>query len=67
MGKMLAQIGEVCAVYLVFGERLAVLAKSNDRGEFLQKLENTSNMVQIERTNTLIVWKILEEDCGVEI
>jgi hypothetical protein len=59
---MLAQIREVCAVYLVFGERLAVLTNSYDIGEFLQKLENASNMVQIERTNTQIVWKILKED-----
>lgn len=68
IGKMLAQIPGVCSVYFVFGEYdFVVLTRSSCTGDFLQKLEKMTNMIEIERTNTQVVGKTLKEDQRIEI
>jgi DNA-binding Lrp family transcriptional regulator len=68
LGNILAQIPGVWAVYFVFGDTdFIVLTKSDNREDFLKKLENMMNMKEIERTNTQVVAKTLKEDPRIEL
>jgi len=68
VGKMLAQISGVCAVYFVLGEtNFVVLAKSNNHEDFMEKLEKIMNMEQIERSSTQVVAKVIKEDPRIEL
>lgn len=63
VGQKLAQIPGVWAVYFLFGENdFVLLSRSNNREDYLQKLEKIMNMPEIERTNTQIVAKVIKED-----
>ena len=68
VGKMLAEIPGVNAVYFIFGEYdFMVLTRSANREDFLKKLERLTNMKEIERTNTQVVAKTLREDQRLEV
>jgi len=68
VGKMLAQIPGVWAVYFVFGETdFIVLARSNDREDFMEKADKIINTHQIERSGTQIVARIIKEDPRIEL
>ena len=63
VGKKICAIPGVWGVYFVFGENdFVVLARSKNREDYLRKLEAIMSMPEIERTNTLIVAKVLKED-----
>jgi Lrp/AsnC family leucine-responsive transcriptional regulator len=68
VGRILAQIPGVNAVYFIFGDYdFMVLTRSESREDFLEKLEKMTNMKEIERTNTQVVAKTLREDQILEI
>lgn len=68
VGKALAEIPGVSAVYFLFGETdFVALIKSRNRSDFMRKLEKMTNMPEIERTNTQIVAKTIKEDLRVEL
>jgi len=63
VGKLLAKIPGVWAVYFLFGENdFVVLAKSDNSEDFMKKLEKMMNTQQIQRSNTQIVAKVIKED-----
>jgi DNA-binding Lrp family transcriptional regulator len=63
VGKKICAIPGVWGVYFVFGENdFIVMARSKNRDDYLRKLETIMSMPEIERTNTLIVAKVLKED-----
>jgi len=67
-GQKLAQIPGVWGVYFVFGDNdFIIISKSNDREEYLQKLEQIMNMPEVERTNTEVIAKVIKEEPRVEI
>lgn len=68
VGRRLAQIPGVWAVYYVLGEiDFIVLIRAADREDYMQKLERISSMRDIERTNTQAVAKVVKEDPRVDI
>jgi DNA-binding Lrp family transcriptional regulator len=68
VGKALAKIPGTSAVYFVFGETdFIALIKSKNRDDFMKKLENMTNMQEIERTHTQIVAKAIKEDMRVDL
>ncbi len=68
IGKMLSQIPGVCAVYFILGENdFLVLTMSNNREEFMKKLEKMYDMPELERTSTLVVLKTIKEDSRIEL
>jgi len=68
LGKMLAQIEGVWAVYFVFGDTdFIILTRSNNREDFMKKLEKIMSMEEIERTNTQVVAKTIKEDPRIEL
>jgi Lrp/AsnC family leucine-responsive transcriptional regulator len=68
VGKKIASVPGVWAVYYVFGEYdFIVMIRSADREEYMKNLETLINMPDVERTNTQIVGKIIKEDVRVTI
>jgi DNA-binding Lrp family transcriptional regulator len=68
VGKLLAQIPGVWAVYFVLGNTdFIVLTRADNREDFMAKLEKITNMNEIERTTTLIVAKTVKEDPRIEL
>ena len=67
-GRKLAEIPGVWAVYFILGENdFLVLSRSNDREDYLRKLEKIMSMPEIERTNTQVIAKVIKEDLRQEI
>jgi Lrp/AsnC family transcriptional regulator for asnA, asnC and gidA len=68
VGEKLAQIAGVCAVYFIFGENdFVVLTQSNNREQYIRRLEKMVNMPGIERTNTVVIAKVIKEDTRIEL
>ncbi len=68
VGRKLAQIEGVWAVYYMFGDYdFLVLTRSTNRKDYLRKLERFMNIKEIERTDTLLVAKIINEDFRLNI
>lgn len=68
IGRSLCAIPGVWGVYFVFGENdFIILARSSTRDEYLRKLEMIMSIPEIERTNTIIVAKVLKEDLREEL
>ena len=68
VGKMLAQIPGVCAVYFILGDNdFVVLTVSDNREDFMGKLEKMYDMQEIERTSTVVVVKTIKEDPRIEL
>jgi len=68
VGKMLAQIPGVCAVYFIFGENdFVVLTTSDNREYFMEKLEKMYDMPELERTSTVVVAKTIKEDSRIDL
>jgi DNA-binding Lrp family transcriptional regulator len=68
VGNMLTQIPGVCAVYFILGDNdFVVLASSDDKEDFMKKLQIMYNMPEIERTNTVVVVKTIKEDPRVDL
>lgn len=67
VGRKIALVPGVWGVYFIFGENdFIVLARSDNREDYMHKLENIMNMKEIERTNTQVVARILKEDPRIE-
>lgn len=63
VGQKFAEIPGVWGIYYIFGENdFIVLTRSNDREDYLRKLEKLMNMPETERTNTQVVAKVIKED-----
>ena len=68
LGKLLAQIPGVKAVYFILGqEDFLVISRTGGRREFLKVLENMMSLKDIERTSTLTVAKIYKEDPTLDL
>ncbi len=67
VGRKIARIPGVWGVYFIFGENdFIVLTRSNNREDYMHKLESIMNMKEIERTTTQVVARILKEDPRIE-
>ncbi len=67
-GQKFTQIPGVWGVYFIFGENdFIIISRSNDREDYLQKLEEIMNMPEVERTNTEVIAKVIKEDPRGEI
>ena len=63
VGKKIAAIPGVWAVYYVLGENdFVLLVRANDREDYMHTLEKISSMPDIERTSTQVVAKVIKED-----
>ena len=68
LGRRLAKISGVSAVYYVLGEiDFIVLIRAKDRDDYMHKLTQMSSMGDIERTSTQIVAKVMKEDARVDL
>ncbi len=68
VGRMLAKIPGVCAVYYVLGDNdFVILIRAVDRADYMQKLELLSSMRDIERTSTQVVAKVVKEDLRLDV
>jgi len=68
LGEALAKVPGVKTVYFVFGETdFVIITRSSDKNDFLKKLEHLMAMNAIERTNTLVVAKVLKDDPRVDV
>jgi len=63
VGKELAKIPGIWAVYFVFGENdFVILGRGKNRKELFEKMKILFNSEDIERTTTQIVTEIIKED-----
>ena len=63
IGNTLAQIPGVWGVYFVYGENdFIIIARSKNREEMFEKMNNLYNSNDIERTTTYIVGKTIKDD-----
>ena len=63
VGEKLVQIAGVCGIYFVLGTQdLLVFARSNNREDFLQKLDQIASIPGVERTETQVIALVLKED-----
>jgi len=68
VGKKLASIPGVWAVYFVLGEiDLIVHLRVKDRDDFLRTLDQFLEIEEIERTLTHVIIKVMKEDPRVDI
>jgi DNA-binding Lrp family transcriptional regulator len=68
VGKKLSQIPGVWGVYFILGgSDFVILCNSDDREDFMQKLEQIYDMAEIERTNTAVVIKTIKEDPMIQL
>ncbi len=68
VGKKIAEIAGVWAVYFVLGDiDFIVMARANDREDYMRILNALMNMREIERTSTQIVIKVIKEDPRIEL
>ncbi len=62
-GQKLSKISGVWGVYFVLGENdFILMSRSNNREDYLQKLEKIMSMPEIERTSTQVIAKVIKED-----
>ncbi len=67
VGAKLARIPGVWGVYYVLGDfDFAVLIRAIDRDDYMRKLEQLSNMSDVERTITQVVARVVKEDPRVD-
>jgi|YelNatPaOPRAMG01_1025707.scaffolds.fasta_scaffold12729_7 Lrp/AsnC family leucine-responsive transcriptional regulator len=68
VGKKIAEIPGVWAVYFVLGDiDFVVMVRANGREDYMRILSTLMNMEEIERTSTQIVVEIIKEDPRVEL
>lgn len=62
-GQKLSKISGVWGVYFILGENdFILMSRSNNREDYLQKLEKIMSMPEIERTSTQVIAKVIKED-----
>ena len=67
VGTILSQIPGVSGVFFVLGEiDFVVLCRSNDREDFMSKLDILLGVEEIERTNTMVVMKTIREGSKID-
>jgi DNA-binding Lrp family transcriptional regulator len=67
VGLKLSKIPGVWAVYYVLGDYdFIVLIRATNREDYMQKLEQLSNMADIERTSTQVVGRVVKEDPRID-
>jgi DNA-binding Lrp family transcriptional regulator len=68
VGEILARIPGILAVYFVFGEiDFVALIRSDNRDDFMRKLERMTSTPEIERTSTLVTAKTIIENPLVDL
>jgi Lrp/AsnC family leucine-responsive transcriptional regulator len=68
LGKKLAQIPGVWAVYFLFGDiDFVIMARSDSSKDFLIKMEKMANMNEIVSTSTHIIAQVIKEEGGIEL
>lgn len=68
VGRRLARIPGVWAVYYVLGDiDFIVTIRARNRDDYMAKLEAISSMLDIERTSTQIVAKVVKEDPRIDV
>ena len=68
VGKMLSQISGVSGVYFVAGDYdFIIYCISNDRKDFMKKLEKIYNIEQVERTNTIVILKAIKDELTIDL
>jgi DNA-binding Lrp family transcriptional regulator len=67
VGLKLSKLAGVWAVYYVLGDYdFVVLIRATNRDDYMQKLEQLSNMTDIERTSTQVVGRVIKEDPRID-
>jgi DNA-binding Lrp family transcriptional regulator len=67
VGLKLSKLAGVWAVYYVLGDYdFIVLIRATNRDDYMQKLEQLSNMTDIERTSTQVVGRVIKEDPRID-
>jgi DNA-binding Lrp family transcriptional regulator len=67
VGLKLSKVHGVWAVYYVLGDYdFVVLIRATNRNDYMQKLEQLSNMNDIERTSTQVVGRVVKEDPRID-
>lgn len=68
VGKKLASISGVWAVYFVLGDiDFIVLSRADDRDDFMRILNQMMSIKEIERTSTHVIIKVIKEDPRIEL
>lgn len=68
VGRKLARIPGVWAVYYVLGELdFVVLIRASDREDYMRKLEALIDMPDVERTVTNVVARVFKEDPRIDV
>lgn len=68
VGELLAQIRGVIGVYFVAGENdFVVICISDNREDYLEKLDIMNSTKGIERTNTVVVMKTIKEEMIINL
>jgi DNA-binding Lrp family transcriptional regulator len=68
IGKKIAVIPGVSAVYYVFGEHdFVVIIRARDREDYMRRLDYLIRMPEIERTYTHVAGKVLKEDRQLDL
>jgi len=65
VAQKLSRIPGVCAVYFVLGAQdLLVFIRSDNRQDFLRKLDQIMTIPRVERTETQVIALVMKEDFG---
>jgi Lrp/AsnC family transcriptional regulator, leucine-responsive regulatory protein len=68
LGKKLASLPGVSAVYFTFGDNdFVLLSREISREALIASIENMTKIGGIERTNTQLIAKVVKEDQRIEI
>ena len=68
VGKRIASIPGVCAVYYVLGQYdFIAVTRSSDNSDFMQKLKRMMKMKGVEKTRTQVVAEVIKEDPRIEL
>jgi len=67
VGLKLSKLSGVWAVYYVLGDwDFVVLIRARNREDYMKKLEQLSNLADIERTSTQVVGRVVKEDPRID-
>ncbi|MHA1720111.1 MAG: Lrp/AsnC family transcriptional regulator [Promethearchaeota archaeon] len=63
VGKKIAEISEVKAVYYVLGENdFIILIRTDDQDEFMKKIQTIIKTSPVERSNSIVIANVIKED-----
>jgi DNA-binding Lrp family transcriptional regulator len=68
LGKLLAEIPGTVGVYFILGEQdFVVRCLSDNKTDFMRKLERLYDMKDVERASTMFVMKVIKEDPRIDL